>query len=292
MASEAFDMLASKLDHWGADPEKVLFIGQRNLPCPEQGEVTFFCGTDVSGSLHLGHLYNFLCGSILASSWNKELIVSLNEGETILSRKKSLSEAMDARTKIIGTLSKYGMKVHSRLDDSMLNCVAFVIFRELINTKYQELILRYYGMPLDAADLLSVSIMAAVPLSLAIKEKSQHVVAVYGVDELAHLCLMVDLYSDRDFQQSLCGFELEEFPNFGFAVTHLVPGLVGEMKMSKTIPTELVPFDEQLDSRGSQRILDVFHSFNDFVDESDLLLSDQPLMQVVKKFLSSEEASE
>jgi hypothetical protein len=244
LRTPGLEALARGFSPWDADPDGTVVIAQCGLPAaPTAGEpVVVMAGTDVSGRLHLGHLYNLVCASAVAARYRGQLVVTINEAESMLSRRATVAGALASRQAISRTLERDGVAVHFRLRDEVLLLLAFALFSELNARGRSAVLAPHYGGDLAAADLLAVCVMASVPAVLAQSAGARHVIAVYGHDELPHLCLMEELYRSGWYRETLLRRGMHACPAFGFVATRLVPGGPGR-KMSKSLPEDAIPFE-------------------------------------------------
>jgi hypothetical protein len=234
--------LDGRFARWEADPEATVVLAACGVPPEPDEKVLVVAGTDVSGTLHLGHLYNLLCASAVAGRYEADLVVTVNEPESMLCRSATVDDALANRAAILATLDRHALATHRRLDDPLLMLLAFALFAELSRPERAALLAGHYGEPIEAADLLGVCVMVAVPAALGQATGAQRIVAVYGHDELAHLTLIEDLYRAGWFAELLRRLGVA-CPRFGFVATRLVPcGLAGS-KMSKSIPIHAVAID-------------------------------------------------
>ena len=192
-------------------------------------------GSDVSGELHLGHLALFSVAETLAEKYKSRLVVSLNEVESLCSRKNNLKQVVDNQRKMIELLRSFGLSVHSRAKEETLLLFALRLWRLILSDKNKLTDLnRFYSTPLDSADILSVITMAVTPLFLARQEKVDSVLMVYGLDEAAHLEYIYKLYKTSWFKKEVESMFGGSVPEINYVLIRLLPDLSGRFKMSKT----------------------------------------------------------
>jgi tryptophanyl-tRNA synthetase len=209
----------------------------------------------VSGDLHLGHVALLAVAEALAKYLKTRMIVSLNEVESVCSRDTALSEVLGNKKKIAGWLIQNGAMVHSRAEDSTLLMFALRIWKMVLadKNKYAQFAKNYEHAP-DAPDTLSIMIMAVAPLFVALGEKANSILMVYGEDERAHLDYIYSLYKTVWFEREVKKVFGVNPPDVNYMITKLLPDIFGKYKMSKTRPRTAISVEMLADSEGDLRL--------------------------------------
>lgn len=217
------------LDKW-----RKIILGSR-FPLGHQ-KTTIMVGTDVSGEIHLGHVALFCVADLMRVVLNGKVTVSINELESILSRNRQPKLVVTHQKKFIEIFKASGCSVHSRLSDPILVLFSTYLWNHLLTNKSRHGLFKYYEHQLSPQDVLSVAIMASTPIVLATKEGRGEVLAIYGVDEFAHLELINRLYRSAWFRREVKKFFGTEPPKFNYLLIKTLPDKTGKYKMSKSRP--------------------------------------------------------
>ncbi len=227
--------LLNNLEIFDKDPNQNIIFGYKKISLFPKEKLLLFLGTDVSGDLHLGHLSLLLIAKALENIWNGELIVSLNEIESLTSRDMPIKELFANKNSIIKELIALNVKYHSRLDDNLVvllstHLLNLIINKDIIDFKY------YYSKRLNIRDIQSLCVMLVTPIIISYHNDSKKIMAIYGKDEMSHLCLIYDLYNSPWFKEIIYNVAGINCPTIGFMIVNLIPGLDSKRKMSKTLP--------------------------------------------------------
>jgi len=212
--------------------------------------VTIMVGTDISGKFHLGHASLLCIAEALKNVMGAKLIVSLNELESIYSRKCNLKDINTNRGDILNTLKKFNCRVHSRIEDVDLTMFSARLWR-LLYEKRNSKLFKHYEQTLDMYDTFSVAVMATTPLILSIHEKTESVLMLYGSDEYAHMELIFSLYKSKWFIKEVKSYFGTNVPRINYLLIKNLPDITGRYKMSKTRPKTTI-FLDQVDIKASQ----------------------------------------
>jgi hypothetical protein len=242
------------------DPARNVFLGGRDRSATTGSPSLYFAGTDVTGPLHLGHLYCFGAGQSLAESADGRFVISLNEIESGLSRDLPGPLAFANSRHIQQSLQNHGLHMHSRLRDTELVYAALRLFRWLL--KEQGSLTTSIYSHIDGSDLLGICPMILAPVFLNDADPGV-VCAIYGYDEVQHVEFMYRLYQDMAFIRWVerdCG---RGVPRFTYVLTPLVASSDQHFKMSKSRHRDAVAWGAAHDPSAAHRSM--FTNLCDFV---------------------------
>jgi hypothetical protein len=221
------------------DPVSDIYLGSRDRTLTAGPNTVFFGGTDVTGPLHLGHLYCFAAGQGLSECLGGRFVVSLNEIESGTSRSIPAPTAMRNAELIRGSLERAGFEVHSRLRSAELVYASHLLHTSLANDR-PDIVRSVYGPAVRMSDILGICSMLLLPAFIT--QEQEPVCAVYGYDEVRHVELIYELYRDpwfAEWTRHYCGREL---PEFTYVLTPLVKSSTPGLKMSKSLRNGAVPW--------------------------------------------------
>jgi tryptophanyl-tRNA synthetase len=220
-----------------------------------------FVGTDVSGELHLGHIALLAVARMISDSQGGQLVVSLNEAESICSRNSDLKKLFLNRDAIVRTLTENDCLVHSRAEDTALNLFALRIWRQIISNKSKySALTKFYEEAPNPADTLSIIIMAAAPIFVSLRYHADSVLMVYGEDEHAHLEYIFSLYKTPWFKKEAVSALGVNPPQLNYLLIRLLPDIKNKFKMSKTRPGDAISLSQISDqTKFTSKIVDYLH---------------------------------
>lgn len=246
-----------------------------------------FVGTDVSGNLHLGHAVLFSLADLLSKYFHKHLVVSINELESIFTRRCDLEFVIKKRNKIIKELGKYDCTIHSRVNDWVLILLSASIWNYLLKEKKgkSDLFKHYKYVP-DARDMFSIAVMAASPIGLCITKNQDAVLAVYGVDEYAHLELIYKLYQSTWFKAEIRNSFNMSPPLFNYLIIKPLQDETGRYKMSKSRPETTIFIDSFRQPLKESQINTYLCGLLNLLESSNTDLSHNGWYLLIKEFLN------
>ncbi|NNH73700.1 hypothetical protein HLB23_28255 [Nocardia uniformis] len=231
------------------DPSSRIYMGARDQRLVASPNTLYFGGTDVTGPLHLGHLYCFAAGQCLSESAGGRYIVSLNEVESGTSRDIPVPVAMRNAGLIRSALEGAGFEVHSRLADGEL-VYASLLLHTYLSRDRPDLVRSIYGESISTSDVLGICSMLLLPVFIA--NEHDVVCAVYGYDEVRHVELIYKLYRDQEFAEWTRHYCHREPPEFTYILTPLVASSTPGLKMSKSLRHGAIPWDSVAPGVGSE----------------------------------------
>ncbi|MBF6126598.1 hypothetical protein [Nocardia brasiliensis] len=231
------------------DPRSRIYLGARDQRLVASPNTLYFAGTDVTGPLHLGHLYCFTAGQCLSESAGGRFIVSLNEVESGTSRDIPVTVATRNAGLIRSALEGAGFEVHSRLADGELVYASLLLYTHLFRNR-PDLLRSIYGESITRSDVLGICSMLLLPVFIA--NGHEVVCAVYGYDEVRHMELIYKLYRDQEFAEWMRHYCHRELPEFTYVLTHLVASTTPGLKMSKSLRRGAIPWNSVVPGAGSK----------------------------------------
>ncbi|ROO52684.1 hypothetical protein EDC02_7624 [Micromonospora sp. Llam0] len=261
-----------------SDPIQKVFVGGRDDLAVAGACSVYFAGTDVTGPLHLGHLYCFAAAGSVAESRGGRFTVSINEIESGLSREVPAKDAHRNAVAIERMLRQSGIKVHSRLHDAELIYASCCLFGWLLRKRH-EIVEEVYG-DIRQSDLLSICPMVLTPAFLSRKSGSS-VCAIYGYDEVKHVEFIYRLYRDEIFKRWADLNLVVCLPTFTYILAPLVAARDPRFKMSKSRPHDAVAWHSIPDRHTANS--GMFSRLDDFAKRHAPLIAASPLGAAVAR---------
>ena len=260
------------------DPAQTAFIGGRDDMAVTGRCSVYFAGTDVTGPLHLGHLYCFAAGRCAAEQGRGQFVVSINEIESGLSRDVPADRALRNAELIRIDLQRHGISVHSRLRDAELIYASCRLFRWLLNDRH-GLVSEVYGH-IRQPDLLAICPMILTPAFLG-RDANSSVCAVYGYDEVKHVEFIYRLYKDAEFRHWATQNCVAHLPAFTYILSPLIAASDPHFKMSKSRLHDAIPWDSAPDGEVGHK--GMFWRLYDFANQRAPRTAASPLGEAVAR---------